>query len=141
MIIPMKKLFSLFLLIFSFSFLSAQTETKTETMKVLTATANSLTIFSKSLEEKNNGVVEEPLKSELIKTIGAIQSTRTEVQSLSPAEIEKKKNKIAPLIKDLSSFNDNIANKGAQEKSATLVASLFTKVEKLYKEITGRKYK
>lgn len=137
----MKKYISLFLFIFSFSFLSAQIELKTETMKALTATANTLTSFSKSLEEKNNGVIEEPLKSELIKTITAIQTTRTEVQSLTPAESEKKKNKVVPLINDLSSFNDNIANKDAQEKSAILCESLLTIVEKLYKEITGRKYK
>ena len=137
----MKKYISLFLFIFTFSFLSAQTETKTETLKVLTATANTLTSLSKALAEKNNGVIEEPLKSELIKTISAIQTTRTEVQSLTPAEIEKKKNKVAPLINDLSSFNDNIANKDEQEKSAKLCESLLAKVEKLYKEITGRKYK
>lgn len=137
----MKKIISLFLFIFTFSFLSAQTELKTETLKVLTATANTLTSLSKALAEKNNGVIEEPLKSELIKTISAIQTTRTEVQSLTPAEIEKKKNKVAPLINDLSSFNDNIANKDEQEKSAKLCESLLTIVEKLYKEITGKKYK
>lgn len=137
----MKKLFSLFLLIFSFSLLSAQTETKTETMRVLTATANTLTNFSKSLSEKYNGVIEEPLKSKLIKTIGVIQSARYEVQSLSPAEIEKKKNKIAPLINDLSSFNDIIVNKDELEMSAKIVDSLLSKVEMLNKEITGRKSK
>ena len=110
-------------------------------MRVLTATANTLTSFSKSLKEKNNGVIEEPLKSKLIKTIGAIQSARYEVQSLSPAEIEKKKNKIAPLINDLSSFNDIIVNKDELEMSAKIVDSLLSKVEMLNKEITGRKSK
>lgn len=137
----MKKLFSLILFIFSFFLLSAQTETKTETMRVLTATANTLTNFSQSLSEKYNGVIEEPLKSKLIKTIGAIQSARYEVQSLSPAEIEKKKNKIAPLINDLSSFNDIIVNKDELEMSAKIVDSLLSKVEMLNKEITGRKSK
>lgn len=137
----MKKLFTLILFIFSYFLLSAQTETKTETMKVLTATANTLTSYSKSLSEKNNGIIEEPLKSELIKTIGAIQSTRTAIQSSTPAEIEKKKNKIDPIISRVASESEKIKESQDLNKSDMCINSILLDIEKLYKEVAGKRLK
>ena len=110
-------------------------------MKVLTATANTLTSFSKVLAEKNNGVIEEPLNSELQKTIGAIQSTRSAVQSSTPAEIEKKKNKINPILTRINSETEKVKNSLELNNSVGYPCSILPDIEKLYKEIMGKKLK